>query len=81
MRMQRMWRIYCFEFAIVLATIALWKVDLVVVRQLSAMSRRSLIPRFSDVKMTKRSSKRGQFWGCKNYPKCHQMLNLRRLDK
>lgn len=29
------------------------------------------------VKMIKRSGKRGDFWGCKNYPRCRQMLHLR----
>jgi restriction system protein len=29
------------------------------------------------IKMVKRSGKRGDFWGCKNYPRCRQMLNLR----
>jgi restriction system protein len=29
------------------------------------------------VKMVKRNGKRGEFWGCKNYPRCKQMLNLK----
>ena len=28
-----------------------------------------------DVKMVRRSGKRGDFWGCQNYPQCHQMLH------
>lgn len=29
------------------------------------------------VKMVRRSGKRGDFWGCQNYPRCRQMLHLR----
>lgn len=29
------------------------------------------------VKMVKRSGKRGEFWGCRNYPGCKQMLHLK----
>lgn len=29
------------------------------------------------VKMIRRPGKRGDFWGCKNYPRCRQMLHLR----
>ena len=29
------------------------------------------------VKMVKRNGKRGEFWGCKNYPRCKQMLHLK----
>lgn len=30
------------------------------------------------VKMIKRESKRGVFWGCRHYPRCRQMLGVRR---
>jgi restriction system protein len=33
------------------------------------------------VKMIKRSGKRGEFWGCKNYPRCKHMLNVKSVDK
>ncbi len=29
------------------------------------------------VKMVKRSGKKGEFWGCKNYPKCRQTMHLK----
>lgn len=29
------------------------------------------------VKMLRRSSKRGDFWGCKNFPRCRQMLHVK----
>lgn len=29
------------------------------------------------IKMIKRSSKRGEFWGCENFPRCRQMLNCK----
>lgn len=29
------------------------------------------------IKMVRRPSRRGEFWGCKNYPRCHQKLNIR----
>lgn len=29
------------------------------------------------IKMVRRTGKKGNFWGCKNYPRCHQKLNLR----
>ncbi|HEX5338845.1 MAG TPA: topoisomerase DNA-binding C4 zinc finger domain-containing protein, partial [Gallionella sp.] len=29
------------------------------------------------VKMVKRSGKRGEFWGCKNFPRCRQMLHVK----
>ncbi len=29
------------------------------------------------VKMLRRSSKRGDFWGCKNFPRCRQRLNVK----
>lgn len=33
------------------------------------------------IKMSRRSSKKGDFWGCANYPRgCKQMLNLRKVD-
>lgn len=32
------------------------------------------------VKMVKRNSNQGAFWGCKNYPRCKQRLNLRKFD-
>ena len=34
------------------------------------------------IKMVKRPSKKGDFWGCLNYPKgCRQKLNLRAIDR
>lgn len=34
------------------------------------------------IKMTKRTGKKGEFWGCFNYAKgCKQMLNLRKIDR
>jgi restriction system protein len=30
------------------------------------------------VKMVKRSSKKGEFWGCQNFPRCRQMLHVRK---
>lgn len=33
------------------------------------------------VKMLRRPSKRGDFWGCVNYPRCRQRLKLRSTDK
>lgn len=30
------------------------------------------------IKMVKRSSKRGEFWGCKNYPRCRQKLFIKK---
>ncbi len=34
------------------------------------------------IKMIKRNSKKGDFWGCLNYSKgCRQMLNLRKIDR
>lgn len=30
------------------------------------------------LKMVKRSSKRGEFWGCKNYPRCRQKLFIKK---
>ena len=33
------------------------------------------------VKMLRRPSKRGDFWGCVNYPRCRQTLKLRSTDK
>ncbi len=30
------------------------------------------------IKMVKRDSKRGQFWGCTNYPKCRQRLAIKK---
>jgi HJR/Mrr/RecB family endonuclease len=30
------------------------------------------------IKMVKRESKRGQFWGCVNYPKCRQKLTIKK---
>lgn len=32
------------------------------------------------VKMVKRSSKRGEFWGCRNYPRCRRILNVPRAE-
>lgn len=32
-----------------------------------------------DEKMVKRHSKRGEFWGCRNYPRCKQMLYLKSI--
>ena len=29
------------------------------------------------IKMVRRTGKRGEFWGCQNYPKCRQMLNMK----
>jgi restriction system protein len=29
------------------------------------------------IKMVRRTGKRGDFWGCQNYPKCRQMLNMK----
>lgn len=35
-----------------------------------------------DIKMIKRSGKKGEFWGCSNYAKgCRQMLSLRKIDR
>ena len=31
-----------------------------------------------DVKMVKKSSERGEFWGCVNYPRCKNTLNIRK---
>ncbi len=31
------------------------------------------------IKMMKRSGKRGEFWGCRNFPRCRQMLHLRAI--
>lgn len=33
------------------------------------------------VKMVKRSGKRGEFWGCKNYPRCKHMLHLKSASR
>lgn len=33
------------------------------------------------VKMIKRSSKRGEFWGCQNYPRCRQMLHVKKSSE
>ncbi len=33
------------------------------------------------IKMVRRSGSRGEFWGCTNYPRCKQMLNLRKIDQ
>lgn len=34
------------------------------------------------IKMIKRPSTKGDFWGCLNYPKgCRQKLNLRNVDR
>ena len=30
------------------------------------------------IKMVKRDSKRGEFWGCGNYPKCRQNLAIKK---
>jgi restriction system protein len=31
------------------------------------------------VKMARRKGKRGDFWGCTNYPKCRQMMHIRKF--
>lgn len=31
-----------------------------------------------DIKMVKKSSERGEFWGCSNYPRCKTILNVRK---
>jgi restriction system protein len=31
-----------------------------------------------DVKMIKRNSERGEFWGCVNYPRCKSKLQIRK---
>lgn len=33
------------------------------------------------VKMLKRNGKRGEFWGCANYPRCKQMLHVKSLSR
>lgn len=33
------------------------------------------------VKMVKRNGKRGEFWGCINYPRCKQMLHLKSASR
>jgi len=30
------------------------------------------------IKMVRRESKRGPFWGCSNYPKCHRRLAMKK---
>lgn len=32
-----------------------------------------------DVKMVRRNSKRGEFWGCVNYPRCKHMLHVAKI--
>ncbi len=33
------------------------------------------------IKLVRRTSKRGDFWGCQNYPKCRQMLNMTKIHQ
>jgi restriction system protein len=33
-----------------------------------------------NVKMTKRNSKNGYFWGCKNYPRCRSTIQIRKIQ-
>ena len=33
------------------------------------------------VKMVKRNGKRGEFWGCSNYPRCKQMLHMKSASR
>jgi len=30
-----------------------------------------------DVKLVRRNGKNGEFWGCRNYPRCRSTLNCR----
>lgn len=34
-----------------------------------------------DIKMVKKSSNRGEFWGCVNYPRCKNTLNVRKYNQ
>ncbi len=66
---------------------------LMMVQRLSPMSQEKLLDLATNgdyktptcpkcgIKMSRRSSKKGDFWGCANYPRgCKQMLSLRKID-